>query len=125
MIKLFTATAVALTLAAYGMAEAKTFRFSSSGDINGLDPHVNNEAPTNAMKNNIYETLIFRDYNLKLVPGLATEWKQTDPTTWRFTLRDGVSRTVPRSSRTTARASSRGSPEAASSNRSKTRRAAT
>ncbi len=90
MSRIFAATAVALTLAAYGMAEAKTFRFSSSGDINGLDPHLNNEAPTNAMKNNLYETLIFRDYELKLLPGLATEWKQVDPTTWRFTLRQGV-----------------------------------
>ncbi len=36
MSRLMAATAVALTLAAYGMAEAKTFRFSSSGDINGL-----------------------------------------------------------------------------------------
>jgi peptide/nickel transport system substrate-binding protein len=90
MTKILAATAVALALVAYGPADAKTFRFSSSGDINGLDPHVNNEAPTNAMKNNIYETLIFRDYNLKLIPGLATEWKQTGPTTWRFTLRQGV-----------------------------------
>ena len=90
MSRIFAATAVALTLAAYGMAEAKTFRFSSSGDINGLDPHLNNEAPTNAMKNNLYETLIFRNYELKLLPGLATEWKQVDPTTWRFTLRQGV-----------------------------------
>ncbi|MGE0723654.1 MAG: ABC transporter substrate-binding protein [Alphaproteobacteria bacterium] len=90
MRKLMTATAVALTFAAYGLADAKTFRFSSSGDINGLDPHVNNEAPTNAMKNNLYETLIFRDYELRLLPALATEWKLTSPTTWQFKLRQGV-----------------------------------
>ena len=90
MRRLMTATAVALTLAAYGVADAKTFRFSSSGDINGLDPHVNNEAPTNAMKNNLYETLIFRDYELRLLPALATEWKLTSPTTWQFKLRQGV-----------------------------------
>ncbi|MCC7271565.1 MAG: ABC transporter substrate-binding protein [Alphaproteobacteria bacterium] len=83
-------TALALAFAAYGAADAKTFRFSTSGDINGLDPHLNNEGPTNAMKNNIYEALIFRDPDLKLRPSLATEWNQTSPTTWRFKLRQGV-----------------------------------
>ncbi|BBK29816.1 peptide/nickel transport system substrate-binding protein [Stella humosa] len=83
-------TAVVLALAAHGAADAKTFRFSMPGDINGLDPHLNNESPTNAMKNNLYETLIFRDYELKLHPSLATEWQQTAPTVWRFKLRPGV-----------------------------------
>ncbi|MGE0723655.1 MAG: ABC transporter substrate-binding protein [Alphaproteobacteria bacterium] len=87
---LLTATAVALALAVTAGADAKTFRYSSSGDINGLDPHVNNEAPTNAMKNNLYETLIFRDYALRMLPALATEWKLMEPTRWRFTLRKGV-----------------------------------
>ncbi|MGE0717630.1 MAG: ABC transporter substrate-binding protein [Alphaproteobacteria bacterium] len=83
-------TAIAVALAAYGVAEAKTFRYSTSGDINGLDPHLNNEGPTNAMKNNFYETLIYRNPELKLVPALATDWSQTGPTTWRFKLRQGV-----------------------------------
>ncbi|ROP83403.1 peptide/nickel transport system substrate-binding protein [Stella humosa] len=85
---LMAAAAIALLMAA--PADAKTFRFSSSGDVNGLDPHVNNETPTNAMKNNLYEALIYRLPDLKLVPSLATEWKQTSPTVWRFKLRQGV-----------------------------------
>ncbi|MGE0717915.1 MAG: ABC transporter substrate-binding protein, partial [Alphaproteobacteria bacterium] len=86
---LLAGTALAMALAA-GAADAKTFRFSTSGDINGLDPHLNNEGPTNAMKNNLYEALIFRDDKLALQPSLATEWSQTSPTTWRFKLRQGV-----------------------------------
>ena len=39
---------------------------------------------------NVYDALVGRDQTLNLVPGLATKWEVTDPTTWRFTLRDGV-----------------------------------
>ncbi|MBJ3776015.1 ABC transporter substrate-binding protein [Acuticoccus mangrovi] len=38
----------------------------------------------------ILDTLIKLDYDMNLVPGLATAWERTSPTTWRFTLRDGV-----------------------------------
>ena len=31
-----------------------------------------------------------RDNELNLMPGLATSWQQVNPTTWRFTLRQGV-----------------------------------
>jgi peptide/nickel transport system substrate-binding protein len=71
-------------------AEAKTFRYSTSGDVLGLDPYTNNEGPNNAMKDNLYEGLIHRSYDLSLHPSLATDWKQTDPMTWRFNLRKGV-----------------------------------
>jgi peptide/nickel transport system substrate-binding protein len=39
---------------------------------------------------NIYEPLIGRGKKLELVPALATEWKQTAPTVWRFSLRKNV-----------------------------------
>ena len=35
---------VALTLA--GIVDAKTFRYATTGDVLGLDPHANNEGPT-------------------------------------------------------------------------------
>jgi peptide/nickel transport system substrate-binding protein len=71
-------------------AQAKEFRYSTSGDILGLDPYTNNEGPTNTMKHNLYEGLIHRSYDLSLHPALATDWKQTDDVTWRFNLRKGV-----------------------------------
>ncbi|WP_086464742.1 ABC transporter substrate-binding protein [Oceanibaculum nanhaiense] len=82
------ASAVALSLGA--AADAKTFRYATTGDVLGLDPHINNEGPTNTMKNNVYEGLIHRAWDLSLHPGLATEWEQVNPTTWRFKLRQGV-----------------------------------
>jgi peptide/nickel transport system substrate-binding protein len=40
---------------------------------------------------NIYDALVDRDgQRPDLLPGLATEWTATTPTTWRFTLRSGV-----------------------------------
>lgn len=36
------------------------------------------------------ETLIVLDENGDALPGLATEWEQTSPTEWRFTVRDDV-----------------------------------
>ncbi len=36
------------------------------------------------------ETLVVLDDNAEPQPCLATEWEQTNDTTWRFTLRDGV-----------------------------------
>lgn len=37
------------------------------------------------------ETLVRYSADRELEPGLATEWSQTEPTTWEFTLREGVS----------------------------------
>ena len=82
---------VALLALGIGQAvEAKTFKYSTSGDILTMDPHSQNEGPNNAMKNNIYESLVHRDYELKLKPSLATRWELVNPTTWRFYLRKGV-----------------------------------
>jgi peptide/nickel transport system substrate-binding protein len=72
-------------------ADAKTFRYSTTGDILGLDPHINNEGPTNAMKDNIYGRLVHRLPNLTVEPDLATDWELGDDgVTWTFNLREGV-----------------------------------
>jgi peptide/nickel transport system substrate-binding protein len=39
------------------VAQEKVFRYATTGDILGLDPHVNNEGPTNTMKDNSYGRL--------------------------------------------------------------------
>jgi peptide/nickel transport system substrate-binding protein len=45
----------------------------------------------NQVVRNIDEALLNRDPKTQeLVPELATKWEQTNPTTWRFTLRQGV-----------------------------------
>lgn len=41
-------------------------------------------------RNGVSETLIDVDEQLRLVPGLATAWKNRDTSTWEITLREGV-----------------------------------
>ncbi|HET6828129.1 MAG TPA: ABC transporter substrate-binding protein, partial [Ramlibacter sp.] len=38
----------------------------------------------------VYDTLVMRDKQLGIVPALATEWAQVNPTLWRMKLRPGV-----------------------------------
>ena len=70
--------------------DAKPFRWASQGDPQTADPHSQNESLTNLFSQAVHDTLVMRDNSLKLVPGLATSWQQVNPTTWRFTLRQGV-----------------------------------
>ena len=75
---------------ATGAASAQTVRIGNQGDALSMDPHSLNESLQLTVTGNVYEPLVARDRNLKLVPGLATSWKQTSPTVWRFELRKGV-----------------------------------
>ena len=56
-----------------------------------LDPHLVDDGGERAINDNIYETLLTRDAEGTLQPGLATELPtQVDDTTWEFKLREGV-----------------------------------
>lgn len=63
---------------------------AQSSDALFLDPHQQDETPTNSVVSNIYDALVERTADLKFVPGLAEKWEQKDPLTWVFTLRKGV-----------------------------------
>jgi peptide/nickel transport system substrate-binding protein len=71
-------------------AHAKTFRYADQGDVLSMDPHMFNEAVQLSFTGNIYEGLTGRGKQLETVPQLATDWKQTAPTVWRFNLRRDV-----------------------------------
>ncbi len=75
---------------AISIADAKPFRWASQGDPQTIDPHSQNELLTNGINGQMYETLVNRGKKLEVVPVLATEWKEVDPLTWRFSLRKGV-----------------------------------
>src|SRR5256712_7961060 len=87
--RLHFAIAAALAVTC-GALDAKPFRWASQGDPQTIDPHSQNELLTNSVNGQMYETLVNRGKKLEIVPVLATEWKQIDPLTWRFTLRNGV-----------------------------------
>src|ERR1700681_2062865 len=79
--------AAALTAAA---THAATYKFADQGDTTSMDPHSLNESLQLSLLGNIYEPLVGRGKKLELLPLLATSWKQTEPTVWRFNLRRNV-----------------------------------
>ena len=89
-------TTKSLTLAAIivamcgSIAEAKTLRWASRGDIQTMDPYSQNEGMTTNFATLIHDSLVERDRVLKIVPRLATSWTLVNDTTWRFNLRKGV-----------------------------------
>ena len=82
-------TALALSAASFAL-DAKTLRWGGRGDPQTMDPYSQNENLTNNINGLIYDTLVMRDKDLKVIPGLATSWELVNPTTWRFKLRQGV-----------------------------------
>ncbi|NKE67805.1 ABC transporter substrate-binding protein [Ramlibacter sp. RBP-2] len=84
----------AALLAALGVASlgagAQTVRIANQGDSLSMDPHSLNESLQLSVTGNVYEPLVGRNKDLSVAPGLATSWKQTSPTVWRFELRKGV-----------------------------------
>lgn len=81
---------MAPVLLAAGVVQAQTVRIGNQGDALSMDPHSLNESLQLSVTGNVYEGLVGRDQHLRLVPALATSWKQTSPTVWRFELRKGV-----------------------------------
>ena len=71
-------------------AQAQTLRWASQGDPQTMDPHSQNESMTNMMNGQVYERLTSRDKQLRIVPGLATEWTQVSPLVWRLKIRQNV-----------------------------------
>ena len=88
--KRLVALVATAALLATASALAKTLRWASQGDIQTSDPYSQNESFTNLFAQQVHDSLVMRDKQLRIVPGLATSWVQVNPTTWRFNLRQGV-----------------------------------
>lgn len=67
-----------------------TLVVAQSADPDTADPHKSTGTATMNVLTNLYDTLVRRDADLKLHPGLALSWRMVDPTTWEFKLRQGV-----------------------------------
>src|ERR1700692_2711554 len=80
------------SIAAFAMspAAAQTLRYANQGDLKSLDPYTLKETTTIAHHAHIYEGLIARGKDLKIIPALAESWDTPEPTRWRFHLRKGV-----------------------------------
>ena len=78
--------AVAATLA----HAARDINIGLQAAITSMDPHYHNLSPNNSMMQHMFEGLIRRDDNQKLVLSLATAWRAIDELTWEFKLRKNV-----------------------------------
>ena len=85
-----TALVVALSVSALAQSKSRDVSIGLQAAITSMDPHFHNLSPNNSLSLHIFEPLIKRDENQKLVPGLATSWKALDDLTWEFKLRKNV-----------------------------------
>jgi peptide/nickel transport system substrate-binding protein len=87
----FQLAAASLALAAaFGAAQAASFRWASANDLLTFDPHAQNHQTTLAFLQQVYEGLTRYDDKYQVQPGLATKWTLMSPTQLRFELRRNV-----------------------------------
>jgi len=87
---LFAAAIVSGAALALSPASGQTLRYANQGELKSLDPYTLKETTTIAHLAHVYEGLVTRDKNLKMVPALAESWETPEPTHWRFHLRHNV-----------------------------------
>ncbi|MBP0492477.1 ABC transporter substrate-binding protein [Roseomonas indoligenes] len=67
-----------------------TLNLAVSAPPSSVDPHYYTLTPNNALAQHIFDCLVHRDANGRLIPGLAESWRLVDDTTWEFQLRRDV-----------------------------------
>src|ERR1700689_2102514 len=87
---LLAAATISIVAFAMAPASAQTLRYANQGDLKSLDPYTLRETTTIAHHAHIYEGLVTRDRDLKIIPALAESWETPEPTRWRFHLRKNV-----------------------------------
>jgi peptide/nickel transport system substrate-binding protein len=87
---LLAAATISIAAFAFAPASAQTLRYANQGDLKSLDPYTLRETTTIAHHAHIYEGLVTRDRELKIIPALAESWETPEPTRWRFHLRKNV-----------------------------------
>ena len=85
-------TTLALAAAAIPLAavQAQTLKIGLSAEPTSADPHYHKMTQNDAFSAHVYSSLVGRSADMKLVPALATSWKNLDDLTWEFKLRDDV-----------------------------------
>ena len=74
----------------FAARDMDTLVIAQGVDPTTLDPQDHMETPALNTCLNLYDTLLVRDANLKIVPQLATSYKLVNDHTWEFKLRKGV-----------------------------------
>jgi len=88
--KRFVIAIVLLLAARPADAQPVQITISQPAEATTMDPGRSTQVLTVNYFYNLYDTLTRWDPSLRLVPGLATSWKNVNETTWEFTIRQGV-----------------------------------
>ena len=88
---LFALAAISVTALAVSPVSSQTLRYANQGELKSLDPYTLNESTTHAHLGQVYEGLIARDKDLKIVPALAESWAvSADGKTVTLEIRPGL-----------------------------------
>lgn len=72
------------------LAQTATLRIALSAPPTAVDPHLQSNAPNNALSAHLFDSVVTNNPQSRSVPGLAISWKAVDDTHWEFELRPGV-----------------------------------
>lgn len=70
--------------------DALDFVIATLSDAAKLDPHLATDVPSYNVQTNLFDTLVKKDKDEKIVENLAVSWESVDDLTWVFELRDDV-----------------------------------
>ena len=70
--------------------EANSITIALDRGVNTLDPAMHRSRTTEAVIRNIFDGLVTRDQDMKVVPELAESWRTIDEHNWEFKLRENV-----------------------------------
>ena len=76
-----------------GPARAQTgqrLRIGLAAPNTTLDPHLQSNAPNNAVTTHIFDSVIVNDEASRSKPGLAASWRVLDDTHWEFTFQPNI-----------------------------------
>ena len=84
-----TVLAAALLLGTLA-TQAQSITVGVGADVTSTDPHYHLYSPNQNIADHVFNRLIERADNLRMVPALALSWRAVDELTWEFRLRPNV-----------------------------------
>jgi len=73
---------------ALGQAQGQSLSIASSAPVTSIDPHYHTLAPNESLSAHLFERLVTRDAEGRMIPALALSWRIRDDRTWEFKLRE-------------------------------------
>ncbi len=84
------AMAIALVFCAATAHAQSVLRVGLTAETLSLDPQFSTTGSTQQISQHVFDTLVKRDRNLQIAPGLAVSWTEVNPLTWEIKLRPNV-----------------------------------